>query len=371
MSAKCVIPSSTDQIIEKPTPLEKLIGAILAIRIGDAMGKSWEMMSRKEIMFATRNAGVTGFSKNRQTKIVDTIYLEPQDPSDDWYLNRAMLMSLIRSHGFNLHDCVKCHLYEFENAKCGFGYSHTKNLELLKELNEGSWKTPGSLALSQAPQPLGKGSGNGVAIKTPALAIFFHDQPEEFFDALNKIARITHRDAQAMTAAFAFGRLIAEVYEASVGFCTKQKLQLQIQELIDGLINEVGVREMSLFGGYTQFYVRLVEVGKLVHSGQINNLDKVRETLGCSYKAYESVPLAIAMFLANPTDFRTAMLETINSGGDTDSNAAMVGALVGANMGAMAIPEEWRTYHEDFEEAGDLAVALHNVMNNVITAHRS
>lgn len=46
--------------------------------------------------------------------------------------------------------------------------------------------------------------------------------------------------------------------------------------------------------------------------------------------------------LKRSTDFEAAMVQTIFTGGDTDTNAAIAGALLGATLGKAAIPERWR-----------------------------
>lgn len=40
-------------------------------------------------------------------------------------------------------------------------------------------------------------------------------------------------------------------------------------------------------------------------------------------------------------DFTEALVETVMSGGDTDTNAAIAGALLGAALGREAIPQAW------------------------------
>jgi hypothetical protein len=42
------------------------------------------------------------------------------------------------------------------------------------------------------------------------------------------------------------------------------------------------------------------------------------------------------------TPFEAALVDTIRRGGDTDTNAAIVGALLGAVQGREAIPAQWR-----------------------------
>jgi hypothetical protein len=53
------------------------------------------------------------------------------------------------------------------------------------------------------------------------------------------------------------------------------------------------------------------------------------------------VPLALYGWLRHPGDFRAAVEEVIDLGGDADSTGAVVGGLAGATAGAGGIPAEW------------------------------
>ena len=44
---------------------------------------------------------------------------------------------------------------------------------------------------------------------------------------------------------------------------------------------------------------------------------------------------------ATPLNFEDALIASVNSGGDTDTNAAVAGAVLGARYGASAIPQRW------------------------------
>lgn len=46
--------------------------------------------------------------------------------------------------------------------------------------------------------------------------------------------------------------------------------------------------------------------------------------------------------LLHSTDFEAALVQTISLGGDTDTNGAIAGALLGATLGEAAIPARWR-----------------------------
>jgi ADP-ribosylglycohydrolase len=85
---------------------------------------------------------------------------------------------------------------------------------------------------------------------------------------------------------------------------------------------------------------------------------ELRKTVGCGFHAVETAAFAIGTFLRHLTDFHTGVLEAVNAGGDTDTNASVVGALIGANTGLDAIPLEWRRAHPSFSEALELGEKL-------------
>ena len=59
--------------------------------------------------------------------------------------------------------------------------------------------------------------------------------------------------------------------------------------------------------------------------------------------ATESVIFAIAVILRNKNHFKEALLEAVNSGGDTDTIASIVGGFIGWTTGYSGIPDEWKT----------------------------
>ena len=61
----------------------------------------------------------------------------------------------------------------------------------------------------------------------------------------------------------------------------------------------------------------------------------------------DTVPVVVASFLARPCDFREGVLQQVNSDGDTDTKAAMLGQLLGAHGGEGVIPREWLAGLED------------------------
>lgn len=351
--------------LRRPSPLEKVIGGLLGVAIGDALGMPWETMSHKEIMLATGGRGIAGFSSPVQTRIKDTMNLEIGSCTDDWQLTRAIARSLVAKRKFDLMDIIKEQLVEIEDSDSGFGRSTSENLLMIRESALSDWKICPLFRLPKASELKGTGNGNGIAMKIMPLAIFFHDRPDDFLEAVIQLSNLTHRDPQAMLAAYALGRLAGRLYQQSIGLGSKEQLCHEIKQAIQETISQTLKVQQQLIGEQTDFALGLFEVGRLVLDGGIADVDVVRKKIGVGFHCAESVPFSIAMFLRHPEDFRAAAIETINCGGDTDTNASIVGALVGINCGVMAIPEKWRTFRKDYEEAVHLASTLYNVINDL------
>jgi ADP-ribosylglycohydrolase len=62
---------------------------------------------------------------------------------------------------------------------------------------------------------------------------------------------------------------------------------------------------------------------------------------GISGYVYHTVPAALYCWLCSPGDFRRAVEEVIELGGDADTTGAITGGLCGATAGAGGIPAEW------------------------------
>jgi len=58
---------------------------------------------------------------------------------------------------------------------------------------------------------------------------------------------------------------------------------------------------------------------------------------GVTGYAYHSVPVALYAWLRHSDDFRAALTAVLDCGGDTDTVGAIVGALMGAQLGRGAI----------------------------------
>jgi ADP-ribosylglycohydrolase len=168
-------------------------------------------------------------------------------------------------------------------------------------------------------------AGNGPAMRSAILGVYFADAPVCRHQFVCASTEITHRDVRAAIAAQA----VAEVG----AWMAKQ--EEDIEALWKSLTD---LSELPTWRGLiAQLREALAKHSRVRHFARELGADG-----GVSGYALQSVPVAIYAALLHRDDFERALTEAIACGGDTDTVAAVVGALVGARLGTQRIPEVWR-----------------------------
>jgi len=83
--------------------------------------------------------------------------------------------------------------------------------------------------------------------------------------------------------------------------------------------------------------------------------EQAADGLGNGIAAQDSVPTALLAFLRHPDSVVGAITFAIQVGGDTDTIAAMTGAITGARNGVQAIPPAWLVRLENLSDLRALA----------------
>ena len=168
-------------------------------------------------------------------------------------------------------------------------------------------------------------AGNGPAMRTALLGVYFADNAERRRQFVAASARITHRDPRAELAALA-------VAETSAWMAEQRD---DVDALLQSLTNLSELVEWAAI---------LAKVGPGLSRGQptANFTFEMGMERGVSGYAFQSVPVAIYAALRHRNDFEAALTGAIACGGDTDTVGAITGALVGARVGVAGIPAPWR-----------------------------
>jgi len=340
---------------------DKIRGCFVGVAIGDALGVPWEMCTPEEILDLTNGKGVIGLQDipaGRERKLKDTRGLKLGDTSDDWQLTAAVATSLIRVGEFNIFDQALAHVEAFENSTCGWGGTTRDAMKEMKLYFDSRGREGRSPDVLPEPKPR-RGAGNGVIMKLAPLVCYYclyseENEAEGTWPYLGywteDLGEMTHPDEYATAAAkiiaYFMGDILsgygAEPATASVALRSIDHV-LKNAENVDSIHRVFGDKDRR---------------GEILSSAKL-----LRETAGTSCLATETAAFTIGTFLRHPTDFRAALLEAVNAGGDTDTNASIVGALVGANVGLKEIlslswPELAHQTISSVREAINIADAL-------------
>jgi poly(ADP-ribose) glycohydrolase ARH3 len=176
--------------------------------------------------------------------------------------------------------------------------------------------------------------GNGAAMRVSPIGLFYHHNLGDLQEAAIKQANITH--------VHPLGQWGAVMQAASVALAINQnpKEFFKREQMV---IDLKGI----LWGGPIEYIKALNKIEEMLAQGERIQAWKVVQTLGNGVEALFSVPSACYIAVTYIPDFYDAIRAAISLGGDTDTIAGMVGAIVGAHVGEKGLPGEWIEQLED------------------------
>ncbi len=316
---------------------DKVCGCLAGVAVGDAMGMPVEIMTPEEILLATGGRGVQGIIAPLQDKLKGTRDLPAGSVTDDTDLTNASARSLIRCGRFDIRDQAQEFVAEYKRGTIGWGRATTKAAKALIAFYETGVGQNPELPVPPPTKP-GEGGGNGVAMKIAPLAIWNGlTEPKSLDPLLTRVMEfglMTHGDPRASFSAYAVAMFVDKLMRRR-----RPMDRSEVTYFMTKVVNTVKQAEFRY-----QFFRpggdRLSDKLALVLQSH-GEVGRLRESVGNSCYALESIPFTLGIFLRHPQDFRAGVLEAVNAGGDADSTASMVGSLVGANCGLGAIPQEW------------------------------
>lgn len=168
-------------------------------------------------------------------------------------------------------------------------------------------------------------AGNGAVMRAPIIGAWL-DDPDRIPAFVAASTRITHRDPRAMTGALAIA--IAAHHAARDDELAPERVMAEIRRRI------AEDDELSR---------ALERVAQALRDGTapIELAEQLGLKNGVTGYVHHTVPMCLQVWLRSPRDVRRAIEEVVQLGGDSDTTAAIVGALAGAAAGAAGIPEDW------------------------------
>lgn len=172
-------------------------------------------------------------------------------------------------------------------------------------------------------------AGNGPAMRSAPVGVCFAEDPEAMARFLSQTVRITHTDSRAEIGAAAAARA------AAWGFQNGPERPPGAGELRRILTGGAAVSPE-----WSQAVDRLTDA--LAAGDSAAGLaDALGQDDGVSGYVIPTVAVAVFAWRRHYGDFRATVAEVVACGGDTDTVAAIAGAMAGATAGERGIPPEW------------------------------
>jgi poly(ADP-ribose) glycohydrolase ARH3 len=307
-------------MISKKLLQDKFRGAILGCFLGDAFGSGFEGMDPGRAMFH-----MSTLSKKFTRRY-----------TDDTDMTLALAESTIQCGRIDPEDIAKQFSLYCDLTR-GYAIGTIKAVQALRAGLK--WHQVARIVFEDG------SFGNGAAMRVSPVGIFYHHDLDALRKAAIEQANVTH--------VHPLGQWGAVMQACSVGLAVirNPKEPFKNNEVI------VDLREV-LWGGPIEYIRALKKIEEMLSRGKRLHAREVVQSLGNGVEANLSVPSACYIAITYSPDFCDAVRAAISLGGDTDTIAGMVGAIVGAHVGEEGLPVEWVEQLEDGPRGRSFARSL-------------
>jgi ADP-ribosylglycohydrolase len=198
------------------------------------------------------------------------------------------------------------------------------------------------------------GTGNGSVMRIAPIGLIFKNDQEKIKEYTEVSCRITHNSDESVVNSIAIAILISYILNNNL---TKDS-KLNIPEILILLKN---LDDSSFW----QCTVRELEEAIKTN---IEPIDLVKNWTGdkgaIGYTKYSTL-LSIYCWIKYYGDYKKSIIEIIKCGGDSDTNAAILGSLMGVSVGYDNLPIEWLNKLNDIVvSVKDINIAASSIANN-------
>jgi len=292
--------------------LQKYVGSILGHAIGDSLGMATESMTRQDI---NKKFGV--LKEHQAGNLTSGSY------TDDTQQSMILIESLLENNGLDTKKYMGQLIKDTDPGR-GIGPTLYKFLIASMAANEPQ------LDMLKPIYP-----SNGLAMKVNPVSLFYHNQPRKINSVVKELSNLTHRHEGSLAGAIAIAQSIDYVLN-------NDNLTFSKDDFLSHVVEQTAIYDLKM--------------AKIIKSSEIFE--------DMYANSYSTVPNAILTFANGPCDFENGIIQLVNSGGDTDTKAAMYGAISGAFNGVDAIPKRWIEGLENGKKGKDYLVDLaHKLFN--------
>lgn len=305
---------------------DKFSGCLVGLAIGDALGMPFEGM----------RSGAIQKRYQQVTEFVPARGLALGQYTDDTKMMFCIAESIAEKGHVDPDDVAQRFIAWFDSGDLrGMGRSC---LEGILNLKLGvSWRESGRRGKWAA--------GNGAAMRIAPVGLIDADDLERLERDCWAISIITHDNSEAVAGATAVAYAIALI-------------------VTSGVNEQAFLQEIASFVGESHVARHLKKAQSLIEADTPS--ENALAALGTTGYVVETVASALYCFLRTPSDFLTTVSAAVRGGGDTDTIAAIAGAISGAYNGIANMPEHLVGQVEDSNRLQELGGAIYRLS----TSHR-
>lgn len=276
---------------------ERVVGSCLGLALGDALGAPFEFLRARNVP--------------DPIPALERPWLDhpPGSTTDDTAMARNLMRSLAAREGFDHDDLVERHLEWFATDPPDVGALTGR---VLRRAARGEDASEAARDVWQRHGPE-VSAGNGSVMYCAPLGLAYANRPGELFELAPMLSALTHHDGRCRTAVLAVTFAVAaltrgEEAERAAAHALEAVQELEGGEELEFLVGAVGTSRT--IDGPDQGFCLF--------------------TAGVAFQS-----------LVRGGGVEAELRRVVAMGGDTDTNAAVAGALLGARDGVGALPAAW------------------------------
>lgn len=283
-----------------PQLVSRARGAMLGLVAGNQLGVPTEHLGSPE--------GIRKAFPNGLRDLAPPPKNSPYD--DDAAMTLLLGESLLACKGFDAADVARRWVKWMKVDGRGVGLTTKRALTLIDRGKEPF--EAGRLANQENPA---RSAGNGSVMRCLPVALRYHDEIDRLIRVSTQQAAITHADERCTWGAAAVNLAVRELLHGNIYF-------------IDEVLHKIGDRAPRALRDAIHRVPRETES------------DLPIAIAGEAGYVVHCVEIAF-WFVTHDRTLEEALIYLAQAGGDTDTNAAVAGALLGARYGETALPPRW------------------------------
>ena len=301
---------------------DRAIGCVLGAALGDALGAPFEFLRRPDVP-----SPVPAFER-------PWLGLPPGTTTDDTAMARNLIGSLVERGGLDLGDVLARHRAWLATDPPDVGAFTRRVLATPVGVTDPPDEAARLVWEERGPEV---SAGNGSVMYCAPLGVAYAHRPDLLFEQAPALSAITHHDGRCRTACLSVTLAVAALVRG-------EPAEDAVRSAVDAVLEREGGEELEY----------LVQ-----EAGRARPVDGPDRGF-CLFTA--GVALRSAFEVDSVAE---GLLRVVSLGGDTDTNAAVAGALLGARDGRSGLPEAWLERLADRrtveEEASTLAALAETI----------